>query len=50
VDEKANRRRSEPSLAAEGENRLPEMYTDPERSGLMLELKEPNQEWSVDLK
>ncbi len=30
--------------------RLPAVYTDPERSGLGFDLKDPDQAWSVDLK
>jgi hypothetical protein len=50
VDEKANARRPEPPSTSDDDTRLPEFYTDPEKSGLTLELKESDQEWSVDLK
>lgn len=30
-------------------NPIPAKYTDPKQSGLAFELKDPIQEWSVDL-
>ncbi len=30
--------------------RLPAVYADPDKSGLTFDLKEPDQQWSVDLK
>ncbi len=39
-----------PSTAPELKFVLPKSYTMPDQSGLSFELKEPNQDWSVDLK
>jgi hypothetical protein len=50
VDEKARATRPAPPAARDNGPRMPELYTDPEKSGLTLELKELDQEWSVDLK
>ncbi len=50
VDEKARAIRPATPAAKDNGPRLPELYTDPEKSGLSLELKELDQEWSVDLK
>jgi hypothetical protein len=50
VDEKANRRRSESSPAKREDARLPTIYTDPDISGLVFELKDSDKEWSIDLK
>jgi len=50
VDEKADRRRKEPSSPAKDDiARLSTTYADPEASGLMFELKEADKEWSIDL-
>ena len=49
VDEKADRRRKEPSPAKDDSARLSTTYTDPDASGLMFELKEADKEWSIDL-
>jgi hypothetical protein len=48
VDEKASF--TAPEQPKTGSARLPAHYTDAEKSGLSFELKEPDQEWSVDLK
>jgi hypothetical protein len=50
-DEKAGRAPPAP-VVVKGDRRgqLPAHYTDADRSGLIFELKEPDQEWSVDLK
>jgi hypothetical protein len=50
VDEKARATRPPAPAAKDNGPRLPELYTDPEKSGLSFELKELDQEWSVDLK
>lgn len=51
VDEKAKAVRPEPPVTTKDSGpRLPTLYTDPEKSGLSLELKELDQEWSIDLK
>jgi hypothetical protein len=42
--------RPAPSSTKESGPRLPEFYANAEKSGLSLELKEPDQEWSIDLK
>ena len=47
ADEKDQARRpSEPKSIGP---RIPASYADPEQSGLLFELREPDQEWSVDL-
>jgi len=49
VDEKASFT-PPPEAPKTGSARLATHYTDAERSGLSFELKEPDQEWSTDLK
>jgi hypothetical protein len=50
-DEKASARPTPPPSHVKGTiPRLPELYADPEKSGLSFELTEPDQEWSIDLK
>ena len=50
IGEKKDRiRRSKPSVTNSAIP-LPALYTDPEKSGLTFDLKEPDQEWSIDLK
>jgi len=39
-----------PSTPVGVKNPIPSKYTDPKQSGLAFELKDPEQEWSVDLK
>lgn len=48
TDEKAGK--SQASSEAKASTRLPEHYSSPEKSGLTFELKDADQEWSVDLK
>lgn len=49
VDEKASASRRGPPPSKNSGPRLPEKYADSERSGLGFDLKQPDQEWSVDL-
>lgn len=50
VDEKAARKPAPAPIVKDTGLRLPQIYTDPEKSGLAFDLKDPDQEWSVDLK
>jgi hypothetical protein len=52
TDEKAARAPAVPPVASNGDRtpRVPAQYADADRSGLTFELKDPDQEWSVDLK
>jgi hypothetical protein len=51
ADEKAGRAPSTPVVEKVDRGvRFPAHYSDAEKSGLTFELKDPDQEWSVDLK
>lgn len=50
VDEKAGKAPPPPPQPKVSGPRLPALYTDPDKSGLTFELKEPDREWSADLK
>jgi hypothetical protein len=51
-DEKAGKAPAPPPVAEKGAGglRFPAHYNDPDKSGLSFELKDADQEWSIDLK